>query len=188
MTTLQEHEADKFTQQSQVKITGIGVNRIVNTYDIDGNITRSYEYIAKRETTYVDITSGIINTTAFRFYSSDNTSYYTWFNVDGLGTDPALSGTSIQVVINSASTNQEKVQAIVDAINTEIPLKVKAKVLGTYFLSITDMTYGICTAALDINSGLSLTRKIAGTAYVLVAETQISYVDGNPTEIIKLEH
>lgn len=186
--TRDDLELNKFTEQSQVKITGFAANKIINTYDVNGNITLSREYTANRQTTWVDITNGLANNTAFRFYAQDGSGFYVWFNVNGLGVDPAHSGTGIPVLVNSGDSNQVKTQAIVDAINIATT-KVKAKFLETYKLQITDMSYGVCSPAVDINSGLQIVTKRSGSAFVLRAETQMTYDgNGNMTEIVRLEH
>lgn len=50
--------------------------------------------------------------------SSPTTDYYTWYTVDGVGTDPALPKTSVNVIINSTDTTTQVATKTADAMNS----------------------------------------------------------------------
>jgi hypothetical protein len=189
--TRDDHELNKFTSQSQVKITGIAANKIVNTYDVSQNLTLSREYKATRETTKIDITQGIINSSSFRIYGQDGASFYIWFNIDSTGIDPSESGTGIEITIVGSNTPSQKVNSIVTQINNTVAIntKIRAKAIDTYTFNLSALQYGVCNQSVDIDSGLSITRRQEGKDFYLVAETQLTYdVNNNATEIVRIEH
>ena len=189
--TKEDHELSKFTQQSQIKITGHAVAKVENTFDAENNLTISKEYKAARHTTVVTVSYPVIPSSAFKIYAQDSTGYYIWFTWDGSGSDPSLSGTGIQVDLLSGNTDKENTQLIVTTININITInkKIKFKKEGTYDISIRSLNYGVNLDSTDTDSGFDVVNKIRGTDYELVAETQISYdVNDNPTTVIRLDH
>lgn len=82
-------------------------NRFEAVYDANDNLSKiTYYFALEREVSKIETvadSSGSLNNTYFTVYSAyDKIGFYFWFNVDGGGTDPALSGlTGIEVGINS---------------------------------------------------------------------------------------
>jgi hypothetical protein len=191
--TINDHELSKFTRQSQVKTTGHAFPRVVNTYDVNSNLTRSDNYTATREITNIEVTAdigGSLNNKYFIFYSAlDAITYYSWFNVNAGGTDPAPGGIGVEVAIASNSSSATVKEAVISAINLAISTNVRARSLGTSILELANQGYGVTSATIDGNTTFNFTRIEAGGAYVLAASTLITYdVNNNPTEVIRLEH
>lgn len=188
-----DHESNKFTRQSQVKTTGHAFPRVVNTFDVNNNLTRSDNYVARREITNIETVSdiaGSLNNTYFIFYSAlDATQYYCWINVNGAGSDPAPGGTGVEVTVSTNASTKDVRDAIITAINTGISSNVRARIVGTSILEISNQGYGVTTATADNDTGFTFTQIEQGSGYTLAASTIITY-DGNnnPTEVIRLEH
>lgn len=191
--TTEDHENKKFTEESQVKITGHAMAKVVNTFDGNGNMILSKDYSARRQTTLFNWEKvSLQNNTAFRIYSTgDVHSFYVWFNVDGIGSDPLLSGTGVEIPISTTATDAQITESLVTAINNSSNINpyIRAKKEGTYKVSLKTLEYGITTNSSDIDTGAMVTTWLSGSDYELVSETQITYdADDNPVTIIRLEH
>lgn len=191
--TTQEHENRKFTSNHQVKTTGLASPRIVNTFDGSQNLTRSDEYKGRREITEVQFvadTGGSLNNKYWTFYSAlDATQYYVWYNVASGGVDPTPGGTGIEVAIGTGDSAEAIKDATVTAILAQVSDDARAKSIGTSKLELANQDYGVCTAVSDGNTGFTFTQIDAGSDWVLITSTLITYDgNGNPTEIIRIEH
>jgi hypothetical protein len=81
-------------------------------------------------------------TSSYIIFSTANTDFYMWFNVNGATTDPAHARrTGVEVAIPSAYTSVQVAQAIADKINTSMTSHFTATV-SSNIVTITAVPYG----------------------------------------------
>lgn len=92
--------------------------------------------------------------------AGDATLYYVWFNVDGLGVDPAPAGrTGIEVAITSGDTDDQVATALAAAVDGEIDFDAIAT---NEVVVITNADVGFATSISDVDTGLVITTLCAG--------------------------
>jgi len=122
-----------------------------------------------------------LNGTYFEFTAS-NGGYYVWFKTSGGGlSDPAGTGTGIQVNINTNALDAAVTAATIAAINAS-SAAVVAYVDENDTFFIVDNALGNQTDATDVDSGFTVTTEIqgdgTGTAFVLTRTTD---ADNSPS-------
>ncbi|NJO65528.1 MAG: hypothetical protein HC836_47770, partial [Richelia sp. RM2_1_2] len=131
------------------------------------------------------IAPNTLNNKYFYLYSANDViEYYVWYNVDGLGTDPAIGGKTgieVEIVANDLST----VVATKTALAINDTEKFNCQVGTDAVLYINNARGGETSATEDVNTGFYIRQLIAGENRALIATLFIEY-DGN-NEIISVE-
>lgn len=124
--------------------------------------------------------SGSLNNKYFYIYEGRSSrKFYVWFNVDNLGTDPAITNsTGIEIKINSND--------VADVICLAIELTLKSSSFKEYFTAersgsnvvITANKAGSTTDSIDVNTGFTI-NNISGESQ-LVQTVDVRYSGINP--------
>lgn len=120
-------------------------------YDSNGNIDKiTYYFATEREvldvTTVADSGSSLNNTYFEIFSAYDRIGFYIWFNVDGAGVDPAISGlTGIEVPIMENDS-----------------AKIVAMAINMYASLNKELSY-LCDISYDHNEKITFDRNQLGT-------------------------
>lgn len=130
---------------------------------------------------FIKNTAGInpvsLNNKYFYINSATNAiQYYVWYNVNGAGVDPAISGkTGVMIAISTGSTAQVVAQATKNALDS----------LGDFLtnidsdtLLVTNNLVGATSSAQDINTGFLLFEQRTGKGRDLIVTLVLEY-DGN---------
>lgn len=115
-----------------------------------------------------------LNSTYWSINSALNANqYYVWYNVNGGGTDPAISGkTGIVVAITTTSTASEVAQS------TKTALDATGKFITNISeesLEITNIAIGATTKFLENTSGFLIWVPVTGESRTLLATIQLTY-------------
>lgn len=123
-----------------------------------------------------DGADSINNKYLYLYSANDRNEYYLWFNYDGTGTNPYISGkTGIEITYSITDTVSSISQRIVDVVgaldyfNAEFDGKIQIQNSGI----------GACTAITDVNTGSTIITTTSGTAGTLVARIQIFFDSDN---------
>lgn len=161
-------------------------------YDSNGNMSKVSYYqdrnYAKYELGFVGDTAGSLNNAYWLLNSSKNRKqYYVWYNVDGGGTDPAVSGrTGIEVNINSNDAGAIVALAVKQQLVTNHQSEFTVVQKGAV-LTITSLVRGELTDPTDISSGL-IVNTVEEGSQVLLREIYLDYdVDGCLLSYSKVE-
>jgi hypothetical protein len=137
---------------------------------------------------YIKNTAGIdpvtLNNKYFYINSATNTEeYYVWYNVNGAGINPTISGkTGVMVAISTGSTSQAVAQATkiaLDAIGDFITN------IDSDVLLITNSLIGVTDLAQDVNTGFLFFVQKEGQGRDLLVTLNLSY--SNTNDIISVE-
>ncbi len=106
-------------------------------------------------------TAGSLNNKYF-FINSTTVGYYVWFNVNSAGTDPAIAGkTGIEVDVATGASGATVAAALKVAIDAQAGIFTSGSVTGAT-LVITNVVAGSATAAVDVNTGDTITHATFG--------------------------
>lgn len=147
-------------------------DRPVMEYDVDCNLIEATFYrntIA--HSTMVEFNADVLsnlNNRYFDLYSSrDKERYYVWYNVAGLGTDPAIAdaiGIEVQIQANDPAT----VVAIATELNVKLVADRNFDLQRTdKCIEFTNVELGPSTGATDVDTGFTFTTKDAGAETVV---------------------
>jgi hypothetical protein len=137
---------------------------------------------------FIKNTAGVdpvtLNNKYFYINSATNTEeYYVWYNVNGAGVDPVISGkTGVMVAISTGSTAQVVAQATkttLDALSDFITN------IDSDTLLITNKLIGVADLAQDINTGFLFFVQKEGQGRDLLVTLNLSY--SNTNDIISVE-
>jgi hypothetical protein len=126
-----------------------------------------------------DVSGSLQNKYFLIFSGFENQKHHVWFNVDGLGTDPAPSNSiGIEVSISSNDVAIIIAKAVELTVNNIFSSKFTASVLGSS-VTIQNHKYGQFNPSIDVNTLFSI-NCIVGTNET-VSSISIAYdIDGNP--------
>ena len=141
-----------------------------------------YRGVAPTKTTITTLpdASGSLQNKYFFLYSGyDNQKYHVWYNVDGLGVDPAPANSlGIEVPINSNDLDVITAKAAQLMINALYPGKFTASVAKNV-LYINNVQYGQFSDSVDVNTGFQVVSQTGQND--TVSTISISYdINGNP--------
>lgn len=135
-------------------------SRVDLTYNAQGSVTNAKFYkgtLAEvREITFVNDVAGSLNNTYWTLYSEyDESLYHIWYNVGGLGIDPApANSVGIEVAID---TNEDKT---IVALATKLALMplvdFKIEKVFDELYKITNTRKGVCTDSVDNGTGFTI--------------------------------
>jgi flagellin-like hook-associated protein FlgL len=132
--------------------------------------------VAQREVSQLNLPDASSITTGQYFtLSSGGVDYYTWFNVNGGGGDPALGGqTGIQVNVNSTDTADQVASAVAAALNGTGAFSTST---ATNTVTVTNTTGGAVTDTANGNVGgaFSASTTTQGTNSALSAGDYFSF-------------
>jgi hypothetical protein len=169
---------DDFKQANrQIDVKDYDTLNIV--YDSDGNMSQVSYYqdrdYSKYDLGFVGDTAGSLNDTYWLLNAAkDRKKYYVWYNVDGGGTDPNISGrVGIEVGISANDAGSIVALAVKQILvlshSDEFTVSRENAVL-----SLTALTRGSLTDPVDVSSGLISTTVYEGTE-VLLREVYLNY-------------
>lgn len=123
--------------------------------------------------------SGSLNNKYFQIYSApDEQAYHVWFNVDGLGVDPAPANSlPIQVSINSNDPGLVVATAITLTVNSLFSDKFRATRINSVSEIIT-IGYGVVSNTADVNTTFAITNSPGEQE--LLTDLVINYESGDP--------
>lgn len=156
-------------------------SRVDLTYNVQGSVTNALFYAGslaeEREITFVGDSGGSLNNGYFTLYSEYNESgYYVWYNVDGLGVDPAIPGLiGLEVPIT------ENDPASIVRYATELILKnnedFTTSKLFENKLKIVNKRFGVSNNTIESGTGFSIVTTQQGSE-TLIKSIDIAF-DGN---------
>lgn len=155
-----DFSADALRTISGVTSVPSSYSRVDLSYNGNGSVTRATFYggslAESREVQFTSDTSGSLNNTYFTLYSEfDESLYHVWYNVDGLGTDPApVNSLGIEVLIQS-----DDVREIVKLATQRVLEKIEdfnIKELSPISISITNSRKGVATNTVDVGTGFTI--------------------------------
>lgn len=163
-------------------------------YDIDGNIEKiTYYFATEREVLEVETVADVnssLNNTYFEIYSAyDRIGFYIWFNVNGAGTDPALTGlTGIEIPIMENDSAKIVAMAIkmYTSLNTEFSYLCSVSHDNTNKLTFDRNQLGTVDNDSAGTSGFSLNVKTEGTERIEAIHSLIYNSDCEIIDIFKL--
>jgi hypothetical protein len=135
-----------------------------------------------KNTTGIDPVS--LNNKYFYINSATNAiQYYVWYNVNGTGVNPAISGkTGVMVAISTGSTAQAVAQATKNALDTTGEFITN---IDSDTLLITNKLIGVTDLAQDVNTGFLFFVQKEGRGRDLLVTLNLSY--SNTNDIISVE-
>lgn len=147
-------------------------NAVITTDKAYGPVTAAVDGAAATGFSFGAATAGVTSNLAGKYFlltSGNNvTSYYVWFNVDSIATDPAPAGkTALPVVFSSGSSAGTIGTAIASAV-AAIGGGAKFSTSGTTTVTITNLVAGPFVAAGDGNSGFTFAITVGGSTTVNV--------------------
>lgn len=159
------------------------------------NDIATWNEVAERTEIICNDASTLVGGEYFFLYTPTN-SFYVWYNIDGLSTQPVEIGIGIEINILSSDTADEIAIKTVDVLNLQTEFEVHHPNIST--INIVNSVTGSVADALDNNTGFTITVLKQGvdghyTFYspnindgVLVKSSQISYYFNSSNEWTKL--
>lgn len=156
-------------------LTASSVGNLLNASDVDTGLTFSIQD---------GVAPNTLNNKYFYLYSANDViEYYVWYNVDTMGTDPAIGGkTGIEVALDG--NDSASVIATKTAIELNLTEKFNCEV-DKGILYINNARGGITTPTTDVNTVFIIRSLQAGEERALIATLTIEYNASN--EIISVE-
>jgi hypothetical protein len=145
-------------------------SRVALTYNSEGSVTKAvfYEGTAAQKVELITVNDvlGSLNNTYFQIYSeNDESLYHIWFNVGGLGTDPAPTGScGVEVPIQGNDSSLVVAKAIQIAMR-HLP-EFKLTVLNSKII-IENTRKGAASLPVDMGTGFALTTIDIGSERLL---------------------
>jgi len=145
-------------------------DRVDVTYDANDSVSQAifYKDVGQEKTNIVtvgDVNSSLQDKYFIIYSANDINKFYVWFNVDGLGNDPALvNATGLEVPISAndpSSIVALAVKMVIDN-NANFTATKSGKVV-----IFENVIAGVTTSSLDINTGFSITTANSGTTSIL---------------------
>lgn len=157
-------------------LTASTVGNLLNASDVNTGLSISIQN---------GVAPNTLNNKYFYLYSANDViEYYVWYNVDTMGTDPAIVGkTGIEVALDG--NDPASVVATKTAIEINDTEKFNCQVGHDGILYINNARGGITTSTVDVNTSFHIRELIAGEDRALIATIFLEY-DAND-EIISIE-
>jgi hypothetical protein len=165
------------SSSSYAYLTASVVGNLLNAQDFNTNLSISIQDGASPSS---------LNNKYFYANSANNAiQYYIWYNVDTLGTDPAIGGkTGIEVAISGNA------QASTIATLTAIAMNATEKfncVTDSNNIHINTVRGGLTTMSTDVNTGFNVRRLEAGEDRKLIATLFLTYNSNNELTSVERE-
>lgn len=143
-------------QDGSVIIYNVAVGDVTTSADVDTGFTitrigRGYAVTEQRIVAPVADVAGSLNNTYFTIYSA-TTSYYTWFNVGGVGVDPTPGGVAIPITIATNASAFAITYALVLTFSVNPDFTIAFNMLS---IEITNSANGATPSAADVNTGFT---------------------------------
>ncbi len=153
----------------------LGVIKMISDYNLgtiptleitNGILTSTYTFVTGVQeqisvTTVADVAGNLAGKYFTLNSANDNTMYYVWYNVSGVGTDPAISGKiGIEVFINTGDSANDV--AFKTANELALFIQDFSTTVLTNVITITNNEQGITTAPTSGTSGFTVAVIVTG--------------------------
>lgn len=181
-----------------VSLNLLGVSKMLVDYNggiipelviTDGAVTNRYTFVpgVEQVTNVVAVAdvSGSLAGKYFLINSGNNvTQYYIWFNVNGAGTDPTISGaTGLEVFLNTNDNANTVAFKISNAFNAEL-FNDFSSTVATNTVIITNNIQGYTTNASAATSGFTVTTPTSGVGQNAAANQVLLSTSTSPSEAV----
>jgi hypothetical protein len=158
-----------------------GYTRATFETNVDGSVTKAvfYRGTTSQVTEIKCLPASSLNNKYFYINTAeDEVKYYVWFNINGLGVDPAVPNRmAIEVMLNSTDSADIVAYALNYIFNAMDAFKSVIMRPSTQVIHVENLQFGLTTDAIDISTGFEINTLTEGLTEKV--STLVLPYDGN---------